>query len=224
MPHYGLLRDYRGSNVYGRNDEKLGEVVDVIFDHQTGVARYVVVSAASWFSHKKFLVPSHRLHTWGDHENHFAVNLDKQQTRSLPEYKESDLQSAEKLRDYEQRHDAAWHAGPVQPRESSDHHVTPTPEELPPGLGAARSLLTPSKRAEVNSRIIPATGFNQAGWHWITLADLRTGVHEGWRDLTPGGAQPVSRAQLGIAPRKIYPNGMRSSHPIHIGMAMACAP
>ncbi len=47
MAHYGLLRDYRfedlgteddirGANIYGRDDEKLGKIDDVIFDHSTG--------------------------------------------------------------------------------------------------------------------------------------------------------------------------------------------
>ena len=54
MPHYGLLRDYRfddrgtaedirGSKIYGRDDEKLGKIHDVIFDHSSGNIRYVVV-------------------------------------------------------------------------------------------------------------------------------------------------------------------------------------
>jgi sporulation protein YlmC with PRC-barrel domain len=54
MAHYGLLHDYRfedlnseqdirGSNVYGRDNEKLGKIDDVIFDHSTGNIGYVVV-------------------------------------------------------------------------------------------------------------------------------------------------------------------------------------
>ncbi len=56
MNHYGTLRDFRfsekdvddirGSNVYGLNDEKLGDINDVIFDHSTGDIRYVVVDTA----------------------------------------------------------------------------------------------------------------------------------------------------------------------------------
>ena len=46
MAQYGMLRDYRltdaaedirGSKLYGLNDEKLGVIDDVIFDHSTGV-------------------------------------------------------------------------------------------------------------------------------------------------------------------------------------------
>ena len=48
MAHFGTLRDYhfndvdeatddvRGSKVYGPDDEKLGKIDDVIFDHSTG--------------------------------------------------------------------------------------------------------------------------------------------------------------------------------------------
>ena len=185
MSHYGLLRGYRfedlgatddirGWNVYGRNDEKLGKIDDVIFDHKTGVVRYVVVDAGGWFSRKKFLVPSHRLHTSDNHQNDLAVNLDKQQIESLPEYKESDLESREKWNQFESRHDAAWHAGPVQHREGSDHDVTPTPEEFAPEPESLGSQLTPSQRAEVNSRIIPATA------NEVTIQSSGAGIGARW--------------------------------------------
>jgi uncharacterized protein YrrD len=69
MPHYGTLRDYhftdvdeatddiRGAKVYGLNDEKLGKIDDVIFDHSTGDIRYVVVDTGGLLSSKKFIVP-----------------------------------------------------------------------------------------------------------------------------------------------------------------------
>ena len=52
MAHHGTLKDapisaasedVRGSHVYGWNDEKLGKIDDVIFDHSTGDIHYVVV-------------------------------------------------------------------------------------------------------------------------------------------------------------------------------------
>ncbi len=167
MSHYGLLRDYRfedlnttddirGAAIYGRNDEKLGKIDDVIFDHSTGSIKYVVVDTGGWFSTKKFLVPPHRLHASAEHDGDFAVNVDKQQIETFPPYNESDLHSDEKWKDYEKKFDRAWHAGPVQHREGSDRDITPTPEEMPAQAGSIGSQLTPSERAEVNSRIIPA--------------------------------------------------------------------
>ncbi len=66
------------------------------------------------------------------------------------------MQSDEKWKNYEKKFDAAWHAGPVQHREGSDHDVTPTPDEMPEQPGSIGSQLTPSERAEIDSRIIPA--------------------------------------------------------------------
>ena len=69
MAHYGTLRDYRftdideatddirGSKVYGFNDEKLGKIDDVIFDHATGQIRYVVIDTGGGCPSKKFIVP-----------------------------------------------------------------------------------------------------------------------------------------------------------------------
>ena len=185
MPHYGLLRDYRfddlgtdedirGSNVYGRDDEKLGKIDDVIFDHSTGAIRYVVVDTGGWFTHKKFLVPPHRLHSSPEHKDDFAVNLDKQQIETLPPYNESDVESGDKWKAYEKRYDEAWHAGPVQHRKGSDRDITPTPQEMPEESGSIGSQLTPSERAEVNSRIIPA------GSDEVTISSSAAGIGSRW--------------------------------------------
>jgi uncharacterized protein YrrD len=48
MAHYGTLKntaiteageDIRGTHLYGANDDKLGKIDDVIFDHATGDIR-----------------------------------------------------------------------------------------------------------------------------------------------------------------------------------------
>ena len=183
MPHYGLLRDYRfeggtaddirGATIYGRNDEKLGKIDDVIFDHSTGAIRYVVVDAGGWFSSKKFLVPPHRLHSSADHEDDFSINLTKEQIMASPAYNERDVESDEKWRQYERQYDE-WQSGPVQHRDGSDHNITPTPVEMPAEPGSIGSQLTPSERAEVNSRIIPA-GANE-----VTIDVGATGIGSRW--------------------------------------------
>lgn len=185
MPHYGLLRNYRfedlnteddirGATIYGRNDEKLGKVDDVVFDHSTGSIKYVVVDSGGWFSSKKFLVPSHRLHASAEHDGDFAANLDKQQIESLPVYKESDLDSEDRWKTYERQFDDAWHAGPVQHRKGSDHDITPTPDEMPEQPDSIGSQLTPSERAEIDSRIIPA------GSDELTIQNSAAGIGSRW--------------------------------------------
>src|SRR5579862_9970829 len=105
MSHYGLLRDYefaesaedvRGANLYGRDDDKLGKIDDVIFDHATGNVSYVVVDTGGWLTSKEFLVPANRLQASSKHEDDFSCGLSKQQIENFPPYKKSDLESAEK--------------------------------------------------------------------------------------------------------------------------------
>jgi sporulation protein YlmC with PRC-barrel domain len=188
MPHYGLLRDFhfdeatteddiRGATVYGRNDEKLGKIDDVIFDHSTGSIKYAVVDTGGWFTHKKFLIPPHRLHASAEHDGDFAVNVDKRQIESFPVYKESDLESEDKWNDYEKEFDQAWHAGPVQHRKGSDHDITPTSDEMPEEPGSIGSQLTPSERAEIDSRIIPA------GADEVTIQSGATGIGSRWSNF-----------------------------------------
>ena len=75
--HIGMLRDYRftedvddirGSALYGIDDDKLGKIDDVIFDHNTGTIEYAVVDTGGWLSSKKFLVPADRIYPyWQKH-------------------------------------------------------------------------------------------------------------------------------------------------------------
>lgn len=185
MAHYGLLRDYkfdaedsaddiRGSNVYGRDDEKLGKIDDVVFDHSTGAVRFVVIDTGGWFSHKKFLIPPHRLHSSAEHKDDFTVNLDKSQVESLPRYDESDIESDDRWKTYEKQYDEAWHAGPVQHRKGSDRDITPTAAEMPAEPGSIGSQLSASERAEVSSRIIPATA------NEVTIQSGATGIGSRW--------------------------------------------
>jgi sporulation protein YlmC with PRC-barrel domain len=188
MPHYGLLRDYRfedlnteddirGATIYGRDDEKLGKIDDVIFDHSTGAIRYVVVDTGGWFSNKNFLVAPNRLRNSSKHEGDFAVDLDKQQIESFPRYNEEDLSSDEKWKDYEKKFDSSWHDGPVQHRKGSDRDITPTPEEMPEQPGSIGSQLTPSERAEVDSRIVPA------GSDAVTIESSGAGIGARWSNF-----------------------------------------
>jgi len=78
------------------NDEKLGNIEDVIFDHTSGNIHYVVVDTSGWLSSKKFLVPALTLRVSAKHSNAFEANLDKRQVETFPPYNESDLDSESK--------------------------------------------------------------------------------------------------------------------------------
>lgn len=139
MSHYGLLKDYRlretaedirGTTLYGLQDEKLGKIDDVIFDHTTGDIGYVVVDTGGWLTTKKFIVPAERLHASTKHEDDFASDLTKEQIEAFPPYSEKDLESDEHWKDYEKRYRSKWETHPVMHRKETDRNITPTTQQL----------------------------------------------------------------------------------------------
>jgi uncharacterized protein YrrD len=81
MAHLGTLRDFRfedqsndirGAALYGRDNEKLGKIKDVIFDHDTGTVNYVVVDTGGWLSSKLFLVPADRIRPRGKGDDEYV--------------------------------------------------------------------------------------------------------------------------------------------------------
>ena len=211
MPHYGLLGDFRfqdsaatedlrGSKVYGRDDEKLGTIDDVIFDHNTGNIRYAVVDTGGWLSSKKFVVPAERLSLSTKHENDFQVQLTKQQIENFPPYEEKDVKEEDRWKDYEKRYEKAWTDGPVQHRKGTDHNITPTATEMPPAPVTASSArnVEPIRGPE---RIVPATGnevtidnsANGLGGRWSTfesrLRERRRHITTGCTSCSIGSAE-----------------------------------
>ena len=55
------IDDIRGAAVYGSDNEKVGEIADVIFDNANGELRYVVIDSGGWLSSERFIVPARRL-------------------------------------------------------------------------------------------------------------------------------------------------------------------
>jgi uncharacterized protein YrrD len=155
MPHYGILRDYkfddvqdvRGAEVYGVNNEKLGTIEDVIFDHSSGEIRYVVVDTGGWLKSKKFLVPIHRIEPYGNHEDKFYAELDKERIQMLPEFNDDALKSERDWNDYEGRYHERWNEGAVMYNKQTGRIVTPPADQVEGG--PARHLTEEEKRSLV---------------------------------------------------------------------------
>jgi len=184
MAHYGMLREYRfdeggagdirGTRIYGTDDERLGTVDDVIFDHATGRVHYVVVDTGGWLFNKKFVVPPDRLRASQKHPDDFDISATKEQIEQFPAFNESDLKSDENWTDYEKQYKAAWHDGPVQHRKGSDRDITPTPDEMPAEPGSIGSQLSRQEQQELSSRIIPA------GANDVTIQNSAAGIGSRW--------------------------------------------
>ncbi|HEY1264263.1 MAG TPA: PRC-barrel domain-containing protein [Terriglobales bacterium] len=149
MPSYSTLGDYRfpdveeaaddirGSKVYGLNDEKLGDIDDVIFDCATGAIVFAVVDTGGWLSSKKFIVPPDEILPSPHHKDDYEVQLTKQQIESFPPYDPATLRSDEQWADYERRYRSQWVNGPVMHRVATDRNVTPTTkQQIHSGSGA----------------------------------------------------------------------------------------
>jgi sporulation protein YlmC with PRC-barrel domain len=163
MAHYGTLQDYRftdtdaahddirGSKIYGRDDEKLGKIDDVIFDHASGAIRYVVVDTGGWLSSKKFIVPADRLRSSAEHEDDYRLVLTKEQIESFPPYNESDVKDENKWADYENKYRSKWETGPVMHRAETDRNITPTTAQMTEGTGATGPLVGETEGRSISS-------------------------------------------------------------------------
>ena len=136
MPHYGILRDHkmedvddlRGADVYGVNDEKLGTIDDVIFDHSSGDIRYIVLKTGGLLSRKKVMVPANRVEPYGNHDDKFYAELDKERLEMLPEFKEDTMKAQGDWSTYEQDYEKRWNDGAVMYNKNTGRLITPPPD------------------------------------------------------------------------------------------------
>src|SRR5947209_14477283 len=144
MPHYGILRehrfddieDVRGAEVYGVNDEKLGTIQDVIFDHSSGDIRYIVVDSGGLLSSKKDMVPANRISPYGNHDDKFYAELDKERLEMLPEFNDETLKSESDWNDYEKKYEEHWKTtGDVLHHETTGRIITPPSDQIEAGGG-----------------------------------------------------------------------------------------
>jgi hypothetical protein len=191
MANYGMLRNYRftdaaedirGSKLYGLDDEKLGKIDDVIFDHADGSIRYVVVDTGGWLSTKQFIVPADRLRASAEHDNDFAVDLTKAQVESFPPYKETDLESDEQWSDYEGKYRSKWESSPVMHRAETDRNITPTTKQME-GLNSSTRIgaTTPENTdtAEIEDTEFIEPGY-AAGTSTVEIDNTAVGIGPRW--------------------------------------------
>lgn len=215
MSHYGTLKeqyiseaaqDIRGAKLYGLNDEKLGKIDDVIFDHSTGLIRYVVVDTGGWLSSKKFIVPADRLRASAAHKEDFEADLDKKRIEDFPPYQESDLESERTWTDYEGRYRSKWETNPVMHRAGTDRNVTPTTQQI---RGNSPSARVASERV-ANARVADESGADRSTAGWAAgstseadrAADLEAAARPTGR-IVPAGTDSVviSNSAVGIGGR-----------------------
>lgn len=222
MAHHGLLGDYRfhdiedirGTTLYGWDDEKLGKIKDVIFDHSTGDINYVVVDTGGWLSTKEFLVPANRLRASTEHEKDFASDLTKKQIENFPPYNHKDLESPEKWADYEGRYRAKWDTGPVMHREGTDRNITPPTEQLRRNESSVDRTVPMSSARGMDSEAVeaasaPTDRIIPAGQDSVVISNSASGIGPRWdtfqdrlRERRKEAASSCTTCSVGPASRR----------------------
>lgn len=158
MPHYGILHDHkmedvddlRGADVYGVNDEKLGTIDDVIFDHSSGDIRYIVLKTGGLLSRKKVMVPANRVEPYGNHDDKFYAELDKERLEMLPEFNDETMKAQSNWSTYEQDYEKRWNDGAVMYNKNTGRIITPPHEEsVSPGIGRSSSAPASGRRLDL---------------------------------------------------------------------------
>ncbi|HVP63915.1 MAG TPA: PRC-barrel domain-containing protein [candidate division Zixibacteria bacterium] len=155
MAHVGILRDYRfgkdvddirGASIYGPDDDKLGKVDDIIFNHATGAVEYVVVDTGGWLSSRQFLVPADRIENRANDPRDLRCDLTKKQIERMPAYDEKTTETDASWGNYESHYrESVSTAGGVLHREGSDHLITPEAHEQPAASGSGDVDFTPTR-------------------------------------------------------------------------------
>jgi hypothetical protein len=170
MAHLGTLRDFkfkgdvddiRGATLYGRGNEKLGKVDDVIFDHAGGMIQYLVVDTGGWLSSNKFLVPADRVNAYQGNDADFTCDLTKEQIERFPEYKDSLIRDEKDWNNYEARYRGTFNDdGGILHREGSDHLITPEAGDMPAFSGSSDAGIdaTPTRIADRFATPAPEAG------------------------------------------------------------------
>jgi hypothetical protein len=159
MTHYGTLGshrfseeetgdDIRGTSVYGSDDQELGEIVDVIFNHDTMEVRYVVIDSGGWLEAGRFILPADRIFADDQHPKDFSATAARAQIQNSPRYDEKSLTSAsaEDREKYEEEYEKFWHAAPVMHRHGTDRNITPPETELEEPISADTSSTAGASR------------------------------------------------------------------------------
>jgi hypothetical protein len=204
VAHYGILEDtefldaaedIRGSHLYGVNDEELGKIDDVIFDHSSGLIRHIVVDTGDWLTTKKFIVPAHSLRASAQHKDDFETSLSKQQVESFPPYQQSDLDSDAKWVLYEGCYPSKWETSPLIHRAGTDRTVTRTTPKIsgnsPSAVSAAEAHGRPfgtesgpvhaeSRRAEIEAASSPTDRVVPAGTDSVLISNSGVGIGGRW--------------------------------------------
>ena len=156
MAHFGSLgssnlpqeaNDIRGTGVHDASHNNLGNITDVLYDHETMRVKYLVLDS-SWIQGRRFLLPVGLVSVDAEHQDGFATPVTKQLVERLPEYNERSLKSDSDWKQYEKEYKQSWEESPVMHRRDAPDRVITPPEE--PNRGS-EDRETPAEPTPINA-------------------------------------------------------------------------
>jgi sporulation protein YlmC with PRC-barrel domain len=159
MAHYGSLgeqpvsddvHDVRGTTVRGRDGEKLGNVEDVIFDHDTMEIRYLVVDGGGRLEAGIFLLPADSISADKTDDDGLVAGVTKEEIASAPRFDNKSLRSEDEWKKYEQAFKKYWEEDPVMHLKGSDRIITP-PDAVPPRAASTSPAGGVSEETPINA-------------------------------------------------------------------------
>jgi sporulation protein YlmC with PRC-barrel domain len=118
------IRDIRGTTLRGADNNKLGEVSDVIIDHDTMDIRYLVVESQGWLDSGTFLLPANRVSRDENDENNLAAVATRGQIEQSPTYDNLLQKSGDEWDRYQTDFKRYWDEEPVMHIKGSDRIIT----------------------------------------------------------------------------------------------------
>ncbi len=125
------VRDIRGTTVRGADDTTLGEVADVIVDHETMEIRYLLIDGHDWLRDKNFLLAADRISAdQSDHDN-LVAGVTRQQIANAPQFDNKSPKLGDEWKRYQQEFKKYWDEEPVMHMKDSYRIITPAHESMP---------------------------------------------------------------------------------------------
>ena len=198
MAHYGSLDgqrfgervdDIRGTTVYGSDDQKIGKLDDVIFDHATMEIVYVVVDSDDSQA-RKFLVPASRISADATHTDDFNAGITKEESKSVPSHDEKGKRSGDKWNKYLAQFKKSWEESPLMHRKDRPDRIVTPPDQPATAEARGESIAAPSDSGVPAAKLFPERLANK-------FADPQPGLHK--VTLRPRSVLRAEEAAQGVA-------------------------
>lgn len=110
------FKGLKGKTVYGRDNEKIGRLDDLLVDPDNR-AGYAIIDSGGWLRSRHFVVPLDYLGSSQQHDDALEAPVTKQHIESLPEWDPQYLEGS-KFSLYEGTYRTRWDALGLQPRQT----------------------------------------------------------------------------------------------------------